>query len=211
MRVSLVAQSTLKFHRQTGTPRSTLLSEILESILTLFRGRMRTLGIAVSVDAQREIPIACMPGEAQQIFANFIANSIEAIEKDGRIVIRLRPSCDWRNRGVRGMRVTICDNGEGIDRASTNHIFEPFFTTKPEIGTGLGLWVVAELVDRHKGTVHVRSSQKSGATGTVFSIFLPEGSEASTKGDASGARTPELTPVQVRESVTGLFLHEQTV
>jgi signal transduction histidine kinase len=71
--------------------------------------------------------------------------------------------------------VTICDNGVDIDRASMSHIFEPFFTTKPETGTGLGLWVVAELVERHRGSVHVRSSQKVRASGTVFSIFLPEG------------------------------------
>ena len=194
MRVSLVAQSTLKFHRQTGTPRPTMLSEVLESVLTMFRGRLRTMGITVKVDAEREFQIACMPSETQQIFANFIANSIEAIEKDGRILIRLRPSRDWRNRDVRGMRVTICDNGGGIDHASRSHIFEPFFTTKPEIGTGLGLWVVAELLERHKGTVHVRSSQNPGATGTAFSIFLPEGEARPQQDDLEGGSTNTSPP-----------------
>jgi len=175
MRVSLVAQSTLKFHRETGSPRITLLSEVLESVLAMFRGKLQTMGIAVNVDAVREFPIACMPSETQQIFANFIANSIEAMQTKGRIAIRIRPSHDWRKADVRGMRVTICDNGVGIDRTSMSHIFEPFFTTKPETGTGLGLWVVAELVERHRGSVHVRSSQKVRASGTVFSIFLPEG------------------------------------
>jgi PAS domain S-box-containing protein len=188
MRVSLVAQSTLKFHRQTGTPQPTMLSEVLESVLTMFRGRLRTMGIAVNVDAQREFPVACMPSETQQIFANLIANSIEAIQKDGRIVIRLRPSHEWRNRDIRGMRVTICDNGEGIDRESLKHIYEPFFTTKPETGTGLGLWVVAELLERHKGTVHVRSSRKPGATGTTFSLFLPEGEVSPKQDDSHDAR-----------------------
>lgn len=194
MRVSLVAQSTLKFHRQTGTPQSTMLSEVLESVLTMFRGRLRTMGIAVNVDAQREFPIECMPSETQQIFANFIANSIEAIQKDGRILIRLRPSHDWRNRHVRGMRVTICDNGEGIDRTSLSHIYEPFFTTKPETGTGLGLWVVAELLERHKGTAHVRSSRKPDASGTAFSIFLPEGAVSPKKDNAHEEQKAISTP-----------------
>jgi len=204
MRVSLIAQSTLKFHRQTGTPQSTLLSEVLDSVLTMFRGRLRTLGIAVHVDAQQEFPIACMPSETQQIFANFIANSIEAIQKNGRIVIRLRSSHDWRDLDIRGMRITICDNGEGIDRASLKHIYEPFFTTKPETGTGLGLWVVAELLDRHKGTVHVRSSRRPGKTGTVFSIFLPEGEGGSKQDDSREARwqTSTAAPEKAEERVT---------
>ena len=54
-------------------------------------------------------------------------------------------------------------------------IFEPFFTTKPETGTGLGLWVVAQLVERHNGRVRVWSSQRAGASGTAFSVFLPFG------------------------------------
>jgi PAS domain S-box-containing protein len=189
MRVSLMTQSTLKLHRESGMPRLTMLSEVLESVLTMFRGRLRTMSVEVKVDAQREFPIACMPSEAQQIFANFIANSIEAIQKSGRIVIRLRPSCDWRTRDIPGMRVTFYDNGPGIDRSTLSHIFEPFFTTKPETGTGLGLWVVAELVERHKGSVHVRSSQKPGACGTVFSIFLPQSDLAPRQDDSHGKRT----------------------
>jgi len=174
MRVSMVAQSTLKFHRETGTPRFTLLSDVLDSVLTMFRGRLRSMGIEMTVDVQREFPIACMPSETQQILANFIANSIEAMQKGGRIVIRIRGSRDWRDPQVCGMRVTISDNGSGIDPATLSHIFEPFFTTKSDTGTGLGLWVVAELVERHKGSVHVRSSQQAAASGTVFSIFLPQ-------------------------------------
>jgi PAS domain S-box-containing protein len=206
MRVSLVAQSTLKFHRETGTPRSTMLSEVLDSVLTMFRGRLRTGGITVDVDSQREFPISCMPSEMQQILANFVANSIEAIQNNGRIAIRLRPSRDWRNGGLPGMRVTITDNGAGMDRATLKHVFEPFFTTKPETGTGLGLWVVAELVERHKGRVHVRTSQKPGASGTVFSIFLPNG-DIATDGDglrsveaAVAVKTQHETPDLVAQS-----------
>jgi len=92
----------------------------------------------------------------------------------GRIRIRIRPSRDWRDRFAHGMRVTICDTGDGIERASRSHIFEPFYTTKPETGTGLGLWVVSQLVERHRGSIHVWSSQRPGASGTAFSVFLPD-------------------------------------
>jgi signal transduction histidine kinase len=52
-------------------------------------------------------------------------------------------------------------------------IFEPFFTTRGEVGTGLGLWVTSGIVEKHKGSVRVRSSSGTDATGTTFQILLP--------------------------------------
>ncbi len=191
LRVSLIAQSTLKFHRQQGMPKITMLSEVLEGILALFRPKLTSGNIAVEIRAKDEVAIACMPGEAQQIFANLISNSIEAMPDPGKLVIRLRPSCNWRNRRVNGMRVTIADSGTGMDRSTMRRIFEPFFTTKPETGTGLGMWVVAQLVERHGGAVHVWSRQRYGASGTAFSLFLPTAHPYEARGidvDASGVQ-----------------------
>jgi len=173
MRVSMITQQTLKFHRQTGAPRLAILSEILSSVLGMFRGKLRAAEIAVDLDAQREAEVSCMPSEAQQIFANLISNSIDAMPAGGRLSIRLRPSRHWRDRRVEGMRITFHDSGVGMDRATMKRIFEPFFTTKADTGTGLGMWVVAQLVDRHHGQVSVRSTQRDGRSGTAFSVFLP--------------------------------------
>jgi PAS domain S-box-containing protein len=175
MRVSLVAQSTLKFHRESGAPRVTMLSEVLESVLAMFAGRLQTLEIRVIMDAREEAPITCMASEIHQIFANLIANAIDSMQRKGKLRIRARASRDWRDPEARGMRVTICDSGGGIGRATQARIFEPFFTTKAETGTGLGLWVVAQLLERNGGCARVWSSQREGTTGTVFSVFLPLG------------------------------------
>ncbi len=182
LRVSMITQSTLKFHRQQGSPKITMLSEVLDGVITMFRPRLISGNIVVDVSAVDEVAIACMPGEAQQIFTNLISNAIEAMPRPGRMVIRLRRSHDWRNRAAEGMRVTICDTGVGMDRGTTRRIFEPFFTTKPETGTGLGMWVVAQLVDRHRGSVHVWSTQRFGSSGTIFSIFLPTAHPSEAKG-----------------------------
>jgi signal transduction histidine kinase len=72
-----------------------------------------------------------------------------------------------------GARVTIADSGPGIDSLHRSRIFEPFFTTKKEVGTGLGLWVSKGIVERHGGTIRLRSRTTPGCSGTVFSIFLP--------------------------------------
>ena len=188
MRIALVAQSTLKFHRETGAPKSALLSDVMDSVLTMFQGKLRSMGIAVVLKAPQERPIKCMLGETQQIFANLIANAIEAMQQNGRLIIRIRPSRDWRDQTTRGMRVTICDTGGGIDRATASRIFEPFFTTKTETGTGLGLWVVVQLLERRKGSVRVWSSQRPGASGTAFSVFLPLGEEARNRESDNGGQ-----------------------
>ncbi|HEY2469735.1 MAG TPA: PAS domain-containing protein [Terracidiphilus sp.] len=214
MRISLVAQSTLKFHRESGAARMTLLSEVMDSVLMMFRGKLENMAIAVTMDASEELPITCMVSETHQIFANLVANAIESMQPRGFLRLRIHPSCDWRQRSARGMRVTIYDTGEGISRAGLGRIFEPFFTTKPETGTGLGLWVVAQLVERHKGGVHVWSSQRAGASGTAFSVFLPFGEShedrhAGSRKDPKSAAKPRA---EIKENyVPGQFLQHQGV
>jgi signal transduction histidine kinase len=52
-------------------------------------------------------------------------------------------------------------------------LFEPFFTTKREIGTGLGLWICKGIVEKHHGTIRVKSSTSPGKSWTAFSVFFP--------------------------------------
>jgi PAS domain S-box-containing protein len=212
MRIALVAQSTLKFHREIGTPKDTLLSEVMESVLAMFRGKLQAMEIDVETNVDGERPINCMLSETQQIFANLVANAIEALEHKGRLVIRIRPSRDWRDRTTQGMRVTICDTGAGFDRATAGRIFEPFFTTKTETGTGLGLWVVAQLLERHKGSVRVRSTQRQGASGTAFSVFLPFGETAEERpssDDGAGVATGEPAAESPETCVPSPFFQHQ--
>jgi two-component system CheB/CheR fusion protein len=122
---------------------------------------------------ESEVEICCMPGEIQQIFANLASNAIDAMPQGGRLIVRLRPSRDWRNRTASGMRVTFLDSGTGMDRDTRLRLFEPFFTTKADTGTGLGMWVVAQLVERHSGHVNIWSSQRAGGGSTAVSVFLP--------------------------------------
>jgi PAS domain S-box-containing protein len=194
MRVSMITQQTLKFHRQSGAPSMTKLSEVVDTVRALFQMRLAANEITIEIQARSEVEVNCMPSEAQQIFANLMANSIEATPSGGRITVRLRPSCDWRDHAVKGMRVTFADSGTGIDRETTKRMFEPFFTTKSETGTGLGLWVVAQLVERHDGHVGVYSRQKYGPSGTVFSVFLPLNYEntAMKSGGIQGSRATEF-------------------
>jgi PAS domain S-box-containing protein len=189
MRISMITQQTLKFHRQTGKPKPVMLSELIQTVLALFRAKLTAAQVEVEVRAEREAEVACMPGEIQQVFANLVSNSIEAMPKGGRLVVRLQGSRDWRDGATAGMRVTFCDSGVGMDRATLQRIFEPFFTTKMDTGTGLGMWVVGQLVERHRGHVRVWSTHRNGASGTAFSVFLP-------LGDAFAAESAEAAVAQ---------------
>jgi signal transduction histidine kinase len=70
--------------------------------------------------------------------------------------------------------VVIADTGNGIGPEMKSRIFDAFFTTKGQTGTGLGLWISADIIQKHSGTVRVKSRVDPGKSGTVFSIFLPQ-------------------------------------
>jgi PAS domain S-box-containing protein len=177
MRAAHITHQTLKFHRQDGKPKPAKLSELVRAVLTLFRGRLQATQIEVEVRTGQETMVPCMPSEIQQIFANLVSNAIDAMPRSGRLVVKLHHSHDWRDRRKAGMRVTFCDSGTGMDRTTMRRMFEPFFTTKTETGTGLGMWVVTQLVERHHGQVRAWSTQRTGHSGTAFSVFLPFGDQ----------------------------------
>lgn len=67
----------------------------------------------------------------------------------------------------------IADNGSGIKPELRHELFEPFFTTKGNKGSGLGLWISREIVQKHGGSIRLHSRTTPGCSGTVFSVFLP--------------------------------------
>jgi len=122
---------------------------------------------------QARVQVLGSLGEIRQVFSNVISNGIEALQPGGRLSIKVANSCDWRQPATGGVRVTIADSGHGIAPENLARIFEPFFTTKKNAGTGLGLWVCHQIMDKHSGSIRVRSRRTSQRSGTVFSIFLP--------------------------------------
>ena len=71
------------------------------------------------------------------------------------------------------IRITFSDNGRGIEPAEQARIFEPLYTTKGEIGTGLGLWVSKQIIEKHHGLIQMRSSVDGKYRGSTFSVVLP--------------------------------------
>lgn len=172
-RVSLIVGQTLRFHRQASLPRFTAAEALIDSVVSLYRARIRNA--RVRVDAKRVKPgsVVCYEGDIRQVLNNLVGNAIDAMRSGGVLSIRARPATNWHT-GQTGMAITIADSGTGMTDQVRRRIFEPFFTTKGTNGTGLGLWISNGIVKRHHGRLAVRSrTQPAENTGTVFRLFLP--------------------------------------
>lgn len=172
--VSKITMQTLRFYRRSSRPMQTDLRDLCESVLDLLDRRIKQQGVEIRRKF-REIPLVlCHEGEIRQVLANLVGNAIDALPEGGRLELRTTPVFDWEQR-VPGVRVTVADNGTGMDAATKNRIFEPFFSTKGITGTGLGLWISRDIVEKHKGRLGVWSHKRSDDSdgGTVFTLFLP--------------------------------------
>ncbi len=175
-RMAEIAQQTLRFYRQSTQAHRASMAELLDSVLDLYQIRCNTLNIAVDRQYDSEMDLYCFAGEVRQVFANLVGNAIDASTAGGRLVVRARPSRSWEFPGVTGVRFTVADTGDGMEKAVRERVFDAFFTTKEDTGTGLGLWVSHEIILKHRGVVHVRSRAGGDGepSGTVFQIFLPD-------------------------------------
>ncbi len=186
-RVSVISNQTLRFHKQSSRPTEVTCVELIENVLSIYHGRILNSSIDVLLRKRAMAPILCFEGEIRQVLNNLIGNAIDAMSpRGGRLLVRSREGKSWTT-GEMGMTVTIADTGSGMSSQTVKRVFEPFFTTKGFGGTGLGLWISQEIVARHEGVLRVRSSQKEGHTGTVFTLFLPFAAVSRTDGPATQA------------------------
>ena len=172
-RVSAIVNQTLRFHKQSSNPQAMTCEMLIDSVIALYQGRIINSGIHVEQRRRAMRAVQCFEGEIRQVFSNLLGNAIDAMHPGGgRLLLRSREGCNWAT-GQQGVVITVADTGAGISPAAQGRIFDPFYTTKDLAGTGLGLWVSKEIIDRHRGVLRVRSSQKPGRSGTVFTMFLP--------------------------------------
>lgn len=172
-RVSAIANQTLRFYRQASNPRPVTSQDLVDSTLALYQGKLTNSLVRLEVRERARRPVTCFEGEIRQVLSNLIGNAIDAMSASGgRLLLRSREATRWKT-GQKGLVLTVADTGAGISSDILLRIFEPFFTTKGNSGTGLGLWISREIVDRHSGALAVRSSQSNKHPGTVFALFLP--------------------------------------
>jgi PAS domain S-box-containing protein len=178
-RIAHITRQSLGFYRETSTPVHFKPAGIVREVANFYASRALSQGVTFTISTNTDKEVLGIAGEIRQILSNLLSNSLDACARGAIIRIEANPSADPRNPSRSGVRITVADNGCGIHTDHISSIFEPFFTTKKDTGTGLGLWVSRELVEKHGGSIRVRSRISDSKSGTVFSIFLPEEGTAS--------------------------------
>ena len=157
--------------RQKPPSRSAVdLNQVIDAALELLGYSLRTAGIDVRVDLERDMPaIWGDPDQISQVLINLIVNAQQALgESSGPRNLAIATRFDLRDGMI---WLTVTDSGPGVPPAIKSRIFEPFFTTKPVgMGTGIGLSVCHGVVTAHGGTIVVEDAPGGGA---VFVIRLP--------------------------------------
>lgn len=143
---------------------------VLEDCVELITPQADEKGVAVLVDLAELPPIPADADGLHQAVLNLLSNALDAVpERSGAISVG--SEYDPMTRAV---RLTIADNGPGIDEGARAHMFEPFFSTKGQKGTGLGLAVAHKVVLEHGGTIDVATAPGQGTTFTIALSSEPE-------------------------------------
>jgi two-component system, NtrC family, sensor kinase len=142
------------------------INEILDESIEFLKNEARYRNIEIQANYAPDLPLTTSDqAQLQQVFLNIINNGIDAIGKEGQIIINTRTT---KNNEI---SIEISDNGPGIPKEILQKIFDPFFTTK-EVGkgTGLGLSISYSIIEKLGGRTLVASEVGKG---TTFTIYLP--------------------------------------
>jgi signal transduction histidine kinase len=172
-----IVKTLLEFSRSKEFELKELpLKKLILETIRLIRGEVPTQ-VEILVDVPEDMTIYADKQRIQQVFLNLLKNAVDALNDRGHIWIMAQAS----NNGEEGRRIVeimVEDDGPGIDPENIKHIFDPFFTTKDVgKGSGLGLFIVHDIIEAHGGLIQVNSNIDQG---TTFTIWLING-----KGDAA--------------------------
>jgi signal transduction histidine kinase len=175
-RAKTISESTLSLYRESASPATISLSELIQSVLELQLPDLARRRISLQPRLRTPRPLKGYSGELRQMLINLIQNAAAAVEANGRILVRVQPRSSLTpGTALAGYSITVADNGPGIEARNRPRLFTLFFTTKGEQGTGLGLWLVRSIVEKQGGRIRVRSrtAEESGMPGAIFNIWIP--------------------------------------
>ena len=171
-RVENLINNLKDFNRPSNEKREHVdLKSVINEVLPMMQNRIERRNIMLNLNyAANTSRVYFVPDQLKQVILNLLSNAEEAIAEDhenGKITITTE-------RIDSNVVLQVKDNGSGISEENVDEIFQPFFSTKTELkelGLGLGLSIVYEIVENHGGKIYAKS--KAGE-GTVFEVVIPE-------------------------------------
>ncbi|MUK90743.1 PAS domain S-box protein [Ornithinibacillus sp. L9] len=132
------------------------IGQMIEDVVKLLKSQAKLKNIEITYSKDVELSIFCDRSQIKQVLLNLIKNAIEAMEESGTIDISIGhvDSC---------IQIDVIDEGPGIPEEVIHKLGEPFFTTK-ENGTGLGLMITKQILERHDATLEIFQNEDKGST-----------------------------------------------
>jgi PAS domain S-box-containing protein len=204
-----IVSRLLEFHRpaEPGETQSSLaLNGIIEQAVMFTRPRWsaesiaRGMPIEVITDLSEIPPLRGNAPEIRELLTNLIFNAVDAMPQGGTMTLSTYAMGDR-------IQLLVADTGMGMSEEAARRCFEPFFTTKGKRGSGLGLSMVYGVIERHKGTVNVKSEL---GRGTTFIIYFPcdtIGAPAEHPEPATGTRPLRILVVDDQPVQCELLAH----
>ncbi|MBN2126006.1 MAG: cache domain-containing protein [Deltaproteobacteria bacterium] len=172
-RVRKIVKGLLDFSRQTKLDKETTdVNKLVQVTIQTMENHALVKGVGIRFNPGKELPMLTLDrSQFQSVLINIIINALDATEPGGEIDVTTGISLSTGDGDQRGVEIVITDTGCGIPPEHLAKLFDPFFTTK-EVGkgTGLGLSVSLGIIQRHGGTIRVRSD---GGKGSTFTIWVP--------------------------------------
>ncbi|HTV08467.1 MAG TPA: ATP-binding protein [Candidatus Aquilonibacter sp.] len=167
-RLASIARHTLTFARTRPSVGPVEAAPVVESVAAMFRPRCASRDAEIRTLGARDLRLALPSDDLRQILTNLVSNACDALREEGGVIeVEIR-----RSKTQAGV-ICVRDNGVGIQPENVAHIFDPFFTTKNDVGTGIGLWVTRELVERNGGEISVQTANLPPGFHTMFCVELP--------------------------------------
>ena len=177
-RIANIVHSTLSLYREQSIATELPLMEVCGQLRTILQKRLDAQGVSIKLNIPDKLKVTAIRADLLQALTNLITNALDAIPiKTG--VIRIT---GISGDGLGYSRIMVEDNGSGITAENKERIFEPFFSTKAEAGTGIGLWITKQLIEKNLGKLEVESAPGR----TCFSITLPASLEVLPNASTSG-------------------------
>ena len=165
--IEIIARFLDATRRVPGESSAVDLNDLARDTAVLVRPGLASAGLGLDVHAEPALPLVRgQRDQLQQVILNLLTNAIDATPSGGRVEVTTLA------RPAQGeVEIAIADSGHGIAATDRKHIFDPFFSTKEAgRGTGLGLFITAEIVREHKGRIEIESDEGRGST---FRVILP--------------------------------------
>jgi PAS domain S-box-containing protein len=166
-RLSAIARRTLTFVRSRSAPGPVSVVDTIDSVAAMFQPRCVIRGAEICVTPFRDFSLPIPADDLRQILTNLVSNACDALPESGGS-IRIEAACSHGKATL-----SIADNGHGILPENLSRIFDPFFTTKTDVGTGIGLWVSRDLVEKNGGRLFVETRNLPPGFHTLFRVELP--------------------------------------